>query len=144
MLYILRMTSGDCVVVLASDEQNARKAAAELNPDAGESVVSVRHLDSFRVQFSATEDGSLEVAQWDDGALDDILVNEYPLLYRAYCRANAAPFARTPESDEPILMHLKAEIERNTEIIRQGLRLEMQRFGQREVMPKPKTARAHM
>lgn len=102
----------------------------------------MRHLDHFRIQLSPTEDGTLEVARWDDGALDDIPGNEYPLLYRAYCRANAAPFARTAESEEPILMHLKAEFERNTEIIRQDLRLELQRFGQREGSPKAKTARA--
>lgn len=143
MLYILRLTGGDCVVVLASDEHNARKAAAELNADDAETVASVRPLDHFRIQLSPTENGTLDVARWDDGALDDILGNEYPLLYRAYCRANAAHFARTAESEEPILMHLKAEFERNTEIIRQGLRLELQRFGPREGSPKAKTARAH-
>jgi len=140
MLYILRLTDGDCIVALASDEQCAGEAAAKLQPQDTQDIISVRPLDSFAVRFSPTEDGGLEVAHWDDAALDGILSNEYPLLNQAYRRANAEPFTTVPESDEPIPAHLKTEFERNTDIIRQGLRRERQRFERHEVVPKSKAA----
>jgi hypothetical protein len=128
MLYILRLTDGDCVVTLASDEQGAREAAQKLTYDEATTVASVRPLDNFSVRFCPTEDGSLQAEEWSGCALDGILAAEYPLLYGAYCKANAIPFTQRAESDEPILMHLEAEFERNTEMIRSSLVLERQRF----------------
>ncbi len=127
MLFILRLTNGDCIVLLAPDEQTARSSASQLDILQGESVVSVRRLDGFEVRLSPTEDGSLEVASWNDAALDSILANEYPVLFDAYRRANAQPFAR-PNEQQPSLQHLKAEFERNKEIIRQALDQEIRRF----------------
>ena len=127
MLYILRLTDGDCIVVLAPDEQTARQAAAKLNTDEATNVATVRPLDNFGLRFSPTEDGSLEASHWDDATLDGILASEYPALNEAYRRANAAPFAKAPAA-EPILPHLKSEFERNMEIIREGLDLERRRF----------------
>lgn len=128
MLYILRLTDGDCVVTLAADEQGAREAARKLIYDEATSVVSMRPIENFAVRFSPTEDGSLQAEEWNGCALDEILATEYPLLYGAYCKANAIPFTQPAESDEPILMHLESQFERNTEMIRSSLVQERQRF----------------
>ena len=130
MLYILRLSSGGCVISLAPDEQSARCAALELDPVNGAEIVSVRPLDRFSFQVCPTDDGSFEVNRWDDAAAEDILAHEYPVLYEAYCRANAEPFAKArPEAQ--ILMHLKAEFERNSEMLREGVRQERLRFKQK-------------
>jgi hypothetical protein len=142
MMFILRLTNGDCVVTMAADERSARETARRLNrseDDAAE-VASVRRLDSFAVQFSPTEDGSLAVAHWYDATLDSILASEYPVLNEAYRRANAEPFLPTANPQEPALSQLKTAHNQNTEIIREGLRLERQRFSQAEVSTRSKTA----
>src|SRR5208282_4376175 len=140
MLYVLRLTNGDSVVVLAADERSARKIATTLNPDEAAEVDSVRRLDSFALQLSPNEEGTLEVAHWHDATLDNILVNEYPLLNDAYRRANAEPFLQAPNPHDPPLSQLKAAHERNKDIIRQGLRLERQRSSHPEVSTKSKAA----
>jgi len=147
MLFILRLTNGDCVITMAADEQGARAAATKLSANDRTQVASVRPFGRLAVQFSPTEDGSLEVTRWDDATLDDILKSEYPLLNEAFRRANAEPFARATDPEEPILSHLRAAHQRNTEIIRQGLQLERERFS-KETVPvkrstKSKTSPAH-
>jgi hypothetical protein len=139
MLYVLRLTNGDCFVTVAADEQSARQIA-KLKLDPSTEVVTVRPLAGFAVQLTPTEDGSLEVSHWDDATLDDILASEYPLLHQAYLRANAEPFLPSPNPDEPILLELKAAHEHNTEIIRQGLQLEQQRFSQEGVSSRSKVS----
>ncbi len=141
MLFILRLTNGDCIVATAADEPCARETAAKLNQDEAAAVASVRRLDTFAIRFSPTEEGSLDVAQWEDATLDSILASEYPLLNEAYRRANAMPFLQTANPQEPIFSQLKAAHERNTEIIRHGLQLERQRLLQREGRSKAATAR---
>ncbi|HUO24913.1 MAG TPA: hypothetical protein VMU61_04550 [Candidatus Aquilonibacter sp.] len=130
MLFILRLSNGDCVVALATDASSARETAANLDASGSFEVASVRPLSRFAVRLSPTEDASLEAAQWEDGTLDDILMSEYPLLNEAYRRANAEPFAASADRTEPALSHLKLSYERNKEIIRQGVELERQRFSQ--------------
>jgi hypothetical protein len=142
MLYILRLTNGDCVIAMAADERSAREAAAKLSLDEAAQVATVRRLDAFGVQLYPTEDGSLEVGHWDDATLDGILAHEYPLLNQAYRRAIAEPFVETPSPQEPVLSLLRAAIERNTDIIRQGLRQELQRSIPAEVSTKSKAATA--
>jgi hypothetical protein len=140
MLYILRLTDGDCIVALASDEQSAGQAAAKLYPQHTQDIISVRPLDSFAVRFSPTEDGSLEVTHWDDATLDSILANEYPLLNEACQRANAEPFLPAANLAEPVLSQLKDAYERNTDIIREGLQQELQRYAQPDATVKTKAA----
>jgi hypothetical protein len=126
MLYIVRLTNGNCVILLAPDEQSARCAAKEMDDE----IASIRAIESFRVQLCPTEDGTLEILHWDDSVLDCILKSEYPLLHHAYREANARPFEK-PDADQPAILRLNAEFERNTEIMRQAVRLERQRFGPR-------------
>jgi hypothetical protein len=126
MLYIVRLTNGNCVILLATDEVSARSVAKQMN-DECEGIASIRPLENFRLQLCPTEDGTLEVLHWDESVLDCILENEYPLLHHAYREANACAFEK-PDADEPAILRLNAEFERNTEIMRQALRLERKRF----------------
>lgn len=142
MLYVLRLTNGDCVVTVSSDEFSARQAALKLGQDKSAQVASIRPLSGFAMRLSPTEDGSLEVECWDDDVLDDILTKEYPLLYEAYRRANAEPFMQASHTDEPILSHLKSAYEQNIRIIREGLQLERQRYSHEASAPRSKTVSA--
>jgi hypothetical protein len=142
MFFILRLTNGDCVVTTALGQDQARKNAASVCADEATEVASVRLLPEFTLQFSPTDEGSLEVKRWHEATLDGILANEYPLLEEAYHRANAEPFTKLPDHEKPNLEHLKAANERNREIIRTGLELELQRFG-KEGNSLPKSPPAH-
>jgi hypothetical protein len=51
MLYILRLTDGDCVVTLADNEQGAREAAQKLTYYEATTVASIRSLENFAVRF---------------------------------------------------------------------------------------------
>jgi hypothetical protein len=147
MLYILRLASGNSMLVLAADKRRAREIAAKLHRGESDEVTTVRCLNTFAVQLSPTEDGSLEVAQWDDETLDGILESEYPHLYEAYLRANAEPFR--PPSDPKLsavaqldVAQLKGAYDRNIEIIRKALQLERKRLRHVEVSPKSSSARS--
>jgi hypothetical protein len=144
MLYILRFNNGDCVVVLAADETTARKAARNLVGDQPVEVVTARRLRNFCLQLTPTDDGSLELVQWDDATLDDILTAEYPHLEQAYRRANAEPFVRTSDPKGPGLSQLKDAYDRNRAIIGEGLELERNKFKREEKTSsqKAKSARA--
>lgn len=133
MLFILRLTNGDSVVTTALNERDARENALKLGLENSTEIATVRPLAGFSMQLSPTDEGSLEVVHWEDCTLDDILASEYPLLEEAYRRANTEPFSKLADRDEPILAHLKAANERNKEIIREGLRLELERFSQQKV-----------
>jgi hypothetical protein len=142
MLYIVRLTSGDCIITLAADERSAHEAAKKLRQDESAEVATVRRLDSLGIQFSPTEDGSLEVAHWDEITLDDILASEYPRLNEAYHRANAEPFLTTSDAREGALRRLKTAHDRNTEIIREGLRLERERLNQQPAASQTNSTRS--
>jgi hypothetical protein len=140
MLYILRLASGNSMLVLAADKRRAREIAAKLNRGESDEVSSIRCLDTFAVQLSPTEDGTLEVARWDDETLDGILASEYPHLYEAYLHANAEPFRPAPDHKLSAIAQLKEAYDRNTEIIRKGVQLERDRLRQVEVVPKSDSA----
>jgi hypothetical protein len=128
MIYILRLTNGDCVVAMAADERGAHQVAMRITTlDEAPEVATIRRLDTLGIRFSPTEDGSLQVAHWEDATLDNILANEYPLLNEACRRANAEPFLPAANLSEPVLPQLEDAYERNTNIIRDGLQQELQR-----------------
>ena len=141
MIYILRLTNGDCVVAMAADECEARRVAMRITAlEGAPEVASIRRLDTFGVRFSPTEDGSLEVTHWDDATLDSILANEYQLLNEACQRANAEPFLPGANLSQPVLPQLEDAYERNTDIIREGLQQELQRYAQSGAAVKTKAA----
>jgi hypothetical protein len=128
-------------VAMAADESGARRVAMSITTlGAAPEIASIRRLDTFGVRLSPTEDGSLEVTHWDDETLDSILANEYPLLNEACQCANAEPFLPAANLAEPVLSQLKDAYERNTDIIRQGLRQELERYSRPEAAIKTKAA----
>jgi hypothetical protein len=140
MLYIMRLAKGDCIIASARDERSAHDLADKLGQEDGETVVSVRELPRFAVRLSPNDDASLEVHSWDDSTLDDVLVNEYPALNDAFRAANAAPFLPEAQADEPLFAQLSEAHEKNTEIIREGLRMERQRLSPEPVLKTRKAA----
>jgi hypothetical protein len=141
MIYILRLTNGDCVVAMAADECAARQVAMRITTlDETPEVATIRRLDGFGVRFAPTEDGGLQVAHWEDATLDSILSNEYPVLNEACQRANAEPFLPAANLAEPVLSQLEDAYERNTDIIRNGLQQELQRYAQSDAAIKTKAA----
>jgi hypothetical protein len=128
MLYVLRLSSGDCIIVEAQDQSIARDLALACRLEEGESVVSIRPLPRFAARFSPNDDASLNVSSWDDATLDDILAHEYPLLNEAFRQANSAPLMEAATVNRDTLNQLKDAHEKNLEIIRNGLRLELQKF----------------
>lgn len=128
MIFVVRLTNGDCVVAMAADERGARESALKLCLDDGVEVASIRPLDSFAVQFTPTEDGSFEATHWDDATLQNILAHEYPLLHEAYQQANAESLMPAAQNiDKSSLPQLRAAYQRNLEKIREGLGRELQR-----------------
>jgi hypothetical protein len=127
MLYVLRLSSGDCIVTAAESESRARQSATELGLEEGETVASVRALAELTVRLSPTDSGSLDVNSWADATLDDILTHEYPILNEALHKANSVAFMPPPNSNRPLFEQLKEAHEQNTEIIRKGLQVELQR-----------------
>jgi hypothetical protein len=129
MLYVLRLSSGDSIVAAAEDESCARALAEKLGAmEENETIASVRRLSTFTVRLSPTDRGTLAVNVWEDSTLDDILGHEYPVLNQALKKANAVPFLPSPDREKAILDQLKAADEKNAEIIRQGLRQEIERL----------------
>jgi hypothetical protein len=146
MLYILRLTDGNCLVVLAANEASARQIAGKVTLGSAADVVTVRRLQDFAVLLCPTEDGSLEVSQWDDTTLDKILATEYPSLNDAYRAANSQRFEK-PSGRASNLEALNTWHEKNLGGIRQGLEIERKKFQRKpeEVprrAPKAKSARA--
>ncbi len=140
MMYIVRMTNGDCVAAMAADERGARSIAMKLRLDETAEVASIRRIDGFAVQLTPTEDGSLEATHWDDATLDGILAHEYPLLREAFQRANAEPLLPRKDSPEPAMERLHSAYKRNLDGIREGLRQELQRAGTPQFVGKSKAA----
>jgi hypothetical protein len=128
MLYVLRLSSGDCMVAASEDERSARELAGRMGLQEGETIASIRPLSRFGVRFSPTDSGSLDVNSWDDSTLDDILIHEYPILNEALQKANAMRFVPTPNREKPVLDQLRDAHEKNSEIIRKGLRQEVERL----------------
>src|ERR1700722_17395412 len=143
MLYVIRLTKGDCIIAAGRDEQAVCDMAKCLAAEDGETVASIRAIGRLGIRLSPNDEGSVEIHSWDDSTLDDGLVNEYPLLNQAFHAANAVPLIANvpsdqvqsdhprggrPRGDRPFIAQLKQAHEQNTEIIRKGLRLERQRF----------------
>jgi hypothetical protein len=128
MLYILRLSNGDCIIVEAQDQSVARDLAAAVALEEGESIVSMRPLPRFAARFSPNDDASLNVSSWDDATLDDILAHEYPLLNEAFRQANSLPLMEAGSVNRDTLNQLKEAHEKNLEIIRKGLRMELEKF----------------
>jgi nitrous oxide reductase len=79
-LYVLRLRDGNCIVVDASTENNARERA---KPLAASEVATARKLDFFAAQFALTDDGDLTATLFDKNTVSELHQNEYPMLQAA-------------------------------------------------------------
>ena len=127
MVYVLRLANGDSIITSARDDRDAMESACHLGLEAGDQVVGVRRLPHLCVRLTPADSGTLEVNCWDDATLDDILVHEYPHLNEAIHAANRVKFLPNPEPGRPVFEQLHEAYEKNTEIIREGIRQEQQR-----------------
>jgi hypothetical protein len=128
MVYVLRLANGDCIVTAARDDREAREIARQIGREPGDEIVSTRRLPQFCVRLSPAESGSLDINAWEDATLDNLLANEYPVLNQAIHAANGAKFMAAPESGRPLIEQLREAYEKNTEIIREGIREEQHRL----------------
>jgi hypothetical protein len=85
-VYVLRMQDGNCVVVHATSEEQARKNA---KPLLASEVVTVRKLKSFVAQFALTDEGEFASTLLDKGTVSDLHEHEYPLLRAAHAQSYA-------------------------------------------------------
>jgi hypothetical protein len=128
MVYVLRLANGDCIITSARDDREAREIARQIGREPGDEIVSTRRLPQFCVRLSPAESGSLDINSWEDATLDNLLANEYPVLNEALHTANRVKFMAAPESGRPLIAQLREAYEKNTEIIREGIREEQQRL----------------
>jgi len=135
MVYLARLASGDSVVTFARDENDAREAVSHSGLEAGDEVVSVRRLPRFCLRLTPADSGTLEINSWDDATLDDILLNEYPRLNAAIRAANRVKFMPSPDPNRPMFEQLREAYNKNTEIIREGIRQEKQQAHSPENAP---------
>jgi hypothetical protein len=139
MLYVLRLANGDSIVAMARNDGEARTLAGQLGRKAGEEVVSVRKLPQFCVRLAPADSGTLDVSCWDDATLDDLLNHEYPRLNDAIHSANRVRFLPSPDATRPLFDQLREAYEKNTDMIREGIRQERERMAtpvQKAAVPK--------
>jgi hypothetical protein len=76
-VYALRLRDGNCIMVDAPTEGQARKSAESLGPA---EIVTVRELKAFIVQFVLTDEGEFLGTLREKTTVTDLHEHEYPLL----------------------------------------------------------------
>lgn len=105
-VYVLRLQDGNCVVVDAANEEQARKSA---KPLISCEVVSTRQLKSFVAQFALTDDGDLASTLVEKGTVADLHQHEYPMLRAAHAHSYAEFGASFTDSKaEAVLFNVNA------------------------------------
>jgi hypothetical protein len=79
-LYVLRLRDGNCVIMDATNEREARERTGKL---ATSEVATIRPLGIFAAQFSLTDEGELQSIILDQATLADLNKHEYPMLEAA-------------------------------------------------------------
>lgn len=79
-LYVLRLCNGNCVVMDAMNEREARELTGKL---ASSEVATIRPLGVFAVQFALTDEGELQSTVLDQGTIAELNKHEYPMLEAA-------------------------------------------------------------
>ncbi len=85
-IYVLRLRDGNCLVVNALNEDQARK---NVQPLAASEVVTVRELDAFVAQFLLNDNGELTATLLDKETIADLHQHEYPMLGAAHAQSYA-------------------------------------------------------
>jgi hypothetical protein len=83
-LYVLRLRSGNCIIVDAPNEASARERA---KPLAASEVASARKLESFVAQFALTDEGELSATLLDKNTVSELHHHEYPMLEAAHAES---------------------------------------------------------
>jgi hypothetical protein len=79
-LYVLRLRNGDCVIMDAMNEREARERTGKL---ATSEVATIRPLGVFAAQFALTDEGELQSTILDQGTVAELNKHEYPMLEAA-------------------------------------------------------------
>lgn len=124
-LYVARLNDGNCITVLAENEQQARERASTLIFDDGVRIAGMRELRNFNAFFSLKNDGSLSLALWDCLTDNEILSQDYPFLNHVHAQEPDMSQAATG------MVASQAAI-----LLREAVRLERKRLQAAE-MPHP-------
>lgn len=131
-VYVLRLQDGNCVVVDADNEEQARKSA---KPLISCEVVSTRQLKSFVAQFALTDEGELASTLVEKGTISDLHKHEYPMLRAAHAHSYADFGASSTDNkasavlfDPKASRHAKGWDKRNKETVRFAVEQERLRF----------------
>ena len=133
MVYALRLRDGNCIIVNALTEGDARQSAQSLTAS---EVVTVRELQSFAVQFVLTNEGEFVGTLLEKKTIADLYDHEYPMLGVA----NTQSFADfgAPDTDnttevvrfsESARRHADEWDSRDRQIVRYAVEQERSRFG---------------
>ena len=131
-VYVLRLQDGNCVVVDAVDEDQAKDTAKTL---LSSGVVTARQLNSFVAQFALTDEGELASTLVDKSTVSDLHEHEYPMLRAAHAQSYVDFGASDTDSKTaPVLFdraasrHAKGWDKRNQEAVRYAVEQERLRF----------------
>ena len=131
-IYVLRLRNGNCIVVDALTENQARESARLLA--AGE-IVTARQLKTFVVQFALGDEGEFAGTLLDKKTLADLHDHEYPMLGAANAQSYADfDASETDSGKDPVLFnpparrHLQEWDERDKQIVRYAVEQERSRF----------------
>jgi len=131
-VYALRLRDGNCIMVDAATEGQARKSARLLGTN---EIVTVRELKTFIVQFVLTDEGEFLGTLREKNTVADLHDHEYPFLGAANTQSYADfGAAETDSKTEAVLFneagrrHTKDWDTRDKQTIRYAVQQERSRF----------------
>ena len=130
--YVLRLRDGNCIVVDAPNEEQARVNARSLTAS---QVVTAREMRAFVVQFALNDEGEFSAMLLDQKTIADLYEHEYPMLGAANAQSYADFGASEGDSkSEPVLFnaaarrHTRGWDARDKKIVRYAVQQERSRF----------------
>ena len=131
-VYVLRLRDGNCIVVDARNEEQARENA---KPLAASEIVSARKLKSFVAHFALGDEGELAATLVDKKTLSDLHEHEYPMLRAANAQSYDDFGASESDSntemvlfDSAVRHHTRGWDKRDKQIVRYAVEQERLRF----------------
>src|SRR5256886_15639149 len=131
-VYVLRLRDGNCIVVDARNEDQARENA---KPLAASEIVSARKLKSFVAHFALGDEGELAATLVDKKTLSDLHEHEYPMLRAANAQSYDDFGASESDSntemvlfDSAVRHHARGWDKRDKQIVRYAVEQERLRF----------------
>jgi hypothetical protein len=131
-LYVLRLRDGNCIMVDAASEDEAR---SRVKPVPGNEIATARNLESFVARFSLTDDGELTSTLVDKRTVAELHEHEYPLLNAAHAHSYTEFDASETDSktdavlfDHNASVHARGWDKRDKQIVSYAVEQERQRF----------------